>query len=400
MTQTDEHAVKPPEHIGAVVNLSLKYGNTRHEHSGGFLVERETHMTRLTVGKVAGNRRHTKAELTRCMLIMRHKLDQATRAWLQWLARWRRDLKVQTGARTGGDGAHLPRRRLSNTDLGLADTVRLFVGRYGVANQTTDLELLGALHLECRIKAHTQVAVLVLFENLVEALLENTHLEAVDQQLMTVRHITQRVHFEQTNLVETARKHIDHMAIVCASTTEVLVELHGALKVLDIVLLNVVMRANPLTQLGRHDLARALRTRATAEQHHTRTRVLERALKQADGHTQCRTCAALRSLVIRHGPWVTLQLLKNARELVLALRHRQHEARRTDLATCRRTRLRGWTAWRCRTSQVGRWARAGREAQHVLNLLGRVVLRATEHIALGTAFVAKLVHLHDCAKGH
>ena len=153
-------------------------------------------MTRLTIGKVAGNRRHTKAELTRCMLVMRHKLDQATRAWLQRLASWRRDLKVQTSARTGRDGAHLPRRRLSNTNFCLADTVRLFVGRYGVANQTTDLELLGALHLECRIKAHAQVIVLVLFENLVEALLENTHLEAVDQQLMTVRHVAQRMHFE------------------------------------------------------------------------------------------------------------------------------------------------------------------------------------------------------------
>ena len=69
------------------------------------------------------------------------------------------------------------------------------------------------------------------------------------------------------------------MAVVGAPTTEVLVEPHCALEVLDIVLLNVVVRANPLTQLGRHHLAGALRTRATAEQHHARTRVLERALK-------------------------------------------------------------------------------------------------------------------------
>jgi len=261
-----------------------------------------------------------------------------------------------------------------------------------VADEAAHLELLRALHLERGVEAHLQVPMLVLVKDLLEALLEDTHLEAVDEQLVPVRDIAQRMHLEQADLVQAARKHVNRMPIRGSAAAQVLVEAHRALKELDVVLLDVVVRANSLAQLGRDDLSGALRAGPTAEEHHARARVLERTLKQADCDAERSARAALRALVVRHGPRVALQLLEDARQLVLALRHRKQEARRADLAARCRARLRWAAAWRR--------PRAGREAQHVLDTLGRVVLRAAEYKALGAVLVAQFVHLNDRSKRH
>ena len=39
LAQPDKHPVQPPQHVRAVVDLSLKYCNTGHEHGSRFLVE-------------------------------------------------------------------------------------------------------------------------------------------------------------------------------------------------------------------------------------------------------------------------------------------------------------------------------------------------------------------------
>jgi len=127
LAQADQHAVEPAQHVGTVVDLRLEHGNTRHEHSCGFLVEREANVTRLAVRKVARNRRHTQAELTRCVLVVRHKLDQPPRARLQWLASRRRHLEVHARTRARRHRAHLPRGRLADANLRLAHARRLFV---------------------------------------------------------------------------------------------------------------------------------------------------------------------------------------------------------------------------------------------------------------------------------
>jgi hypothetical protein len=50
--------------------------------------------------------------------------------------------------------------------------------------------------------------------------------------------------------------------------------------------------------------------------------VLERGFEQPDSNTESNTCASQGTLIIRHGPRVTLQLLKHIRDLELGLLNR------------------------------------------------------------------------------
>ena len=63
-----------------------------------------------------------------------------------------------------------------------------------MADKAADFELFGALDLQCRIKAHQKIAILVLLEDLVEALLKDPHLETVDQELVAIGDVAQRMH--------------------------------------------------------------------------------------------------------------------------------------------------------------------------------------------------------------
>ena len=392
LAEPDEHAVEPAEHVGAVVDLGLEDGDAGHEHRGGLLVEGEWDLAGAGLGKVARHRGHPQAVLAGGVLVVRYELDQAAAAGRERLPGGGDHLKVHRGAGARGDGAEAPGGRVPDADLGLAHARRLLVGRDGVADEPAHLELLGALHVERGIEAHLQVALLVLVKDLVEALLEDAHLEAVHQQLVPVGQVAQRVHLEQADLVQAARVHVDRVPVVRRAPRDGLVVPARAPEEAHIVLLNVVVRPDALPQLGGDHLAGPLGGRPATEEHDPRARVLVRGLQQAHRHAERRAGAPLRTLVARHGPRVPLQLLEDPGELVLALRHGQQEARDAQLRGARGAR-RARPAGRARCG-----ARAGREPEHVLDVLGRVVLTAAEHVALRAVLVPELVHLDHGAE--
>lgn len=111
------------------------------------------------------------------------------------------------------------------------------------------------------------------------------------------------------------------------------------------------------------------------------TRNAQTHLQQSNSNVQCSSSAPQRSFVVRDGPGVPLEALEDGRQLELALLNRHEEPARSK--ALRRQRL------------TGTWDRSvGRvEAEHVGDLLGRVVLGASEDVRLGARGVAELVHL-------
>lgn len=128
------------------------------------------------------------------------------------------------------------------------------------------------------------------------------------------------------------------------------------------------MRTNRLLQLGRNDVAGALSSRTANEVHDSTTGILEGRLQQSNCDTQSDTCAAKGTLVVCHGPWITLQLLNDIGDLELSLLDGQEEAggggKRGPL-------------WLLR---MHTGANAGTKTQHLLHLLGSVVLVTSEYI--------------------
>jgi hypothetical protein len=78
---------------------------------------------------------------------VRHKLDQAGLVRSDRLARGRDDLEVRRERGLRREGADLPSGRLADTDLGLADALRLLVGGDDVADDSGDFELFRRLSL-------------------------------------------------------------------------------------------------------------------------------------------------------------------------------------------------------------------------------------------------------------
>lgn len=393
LAEPDEHTVEPAKDVWAVVDLGLENGDSGHEHGSGFLIKRGGNLTRASLGKVARNGGDTKSVLTRGVLVVRDKLDETSRARLHGLS-WRRDhLKVDTCRSAWCERAQLPCRGLTDTDLGLADTAGLLVGRDGMPDETRHLELLGALDVEGGIEAHLEVSLVVLDKDAVETLLKDTHLETISEDHVTVGQVGETLHLEQADLVETTGKDVDGVTVACSALGHGLVELDGTLVVLGVVLVNVVVRSDALTELGGDDHTGAFGGRTTAEEHDASTSVGESGLEHADGDAEGDTGAALATLVVGDGPGVLLEVLEDLGELELALRDGEEEAGSTHL--CGSV---GWTRSLRGASGSTRSARthgtsARVETKHVLDGLGSILLGAAEDVALGASLVAELVNL-------
>lgn len=237
----------------------------------------------------------------------------------------------------------------------------------------------------------------VLVKHTDKRLLELRGCEAIRKKHVTTGIVGQVLHFQKTNLIETPSEDIDNVTIVRGALGEVFVELNGLaraqrpidqqsyfnslLEILDIVPVNIMMRADRFLQLGGNNIARTFGGCTTGEGHDTGTGVLEGGFQQANCNAQSNTSATKGSLVVCHGPGITLHLLEDVGDLELGLLHRQEEPRswtkrRTGGLLLRETR-----------------ANAGSKAEHLLDLLGGVVFVALEHIGLGAFGVAELMNL-------
>lgn len=324
------------------------------------------------------------------MLVVGDKLNQTSRAWLHGLTCWRHHLKVDACRSTRCERTEFPCRSASDTDLSLADTARLLVGRDSVTDETRYLELFSALDVKGSVEAHLQVALVVLLEDAMETLLENTHLETIGKDHVAIGHVAETLHLEQTNLVETTGKYINGVTVARSTLGHGLVELDGTLVVLGVVLVNVVVRSDALTELGGDDHTGTFGGRTTAEEHDAGTGVGEGSLEHADGDAEGDTSATLATLVVSDGPGVLLKLLEDLRQLELALRDREEEARGTHLGSSV-----GWARSLRRATGSARadGTSAGVETKHVLDGFGGVLLGAAEDVALRTGIVAKLMDL-------
>lgn len=149
-----------------------------------------------------------------------------------------------------------------------------------------------------------------------------------------------------------------------------------------------MVRSNGFLQFRANNVARAFSRSTTSEQHNTTTSILEGRLEQAHRNAESDTGTPKRTLVIRNGEWVTLELLEDVGNLEFGLLDRKEESRR---CTERRTsRLRG---------HVGAHSR-GSQTEHLLDLLCRIVFASPEHIGFGTFGVTKFVDLRLTPSQH
>lgn len=138
LAQPNKHPIKPAQDIRPIVNLGLKDGNTRHEDGSRLLIERICDFWAGAFSPVASNCGNPQPELAARMLIVSDKLNEATRARLNWLRVLTDNLKVDGGGSFGSNGAHFPLRGLANTNFCLADGGRFFISRNGRADQAAD----------------------------------------------------------------------------------------------------------------------------------------------------------------------------------------------------------------------------------------------------------------------
>lgn len=227
--ETDEHAVDPAEDIWAVVDLGLEDCDAGHEDGCSFLVERVGEGEVASwAAQVTSNCRYPKVELAGRVLVVCEELDESLLlSWLLVLCRTRLvgNLEIHSNAGRWLHTAKLPRASVANTALRLSNRRRLFVQRNGVSNQTSNLELLGGENLQRGIEAHEEIVVGILVENFDKTLPKHGRRKAVGQNHMAASVVGQRLHFQKTDLVETAGKNVDNVAIVGGALRKVLVKL-------------------------------------------------------------------------------------------------------------------------------------------------------------------------------
>lgn len=97
-----------------------------------------------------------------------------------------------------------------------------------IRTETTKREKMGGttnLNIKGSVEPHFQMTLLVLFENSLERLLEDTHVERIGEDHVAVRKVRERLHLQQTDLVETSREYINRVAILRRTSSKRLVEL-------------------------------------------------------------------------------------------------------------------------------------------------------------------------------
>jgi len=152
---------------------------------------------------------------------------------------------------------------------------------------------------------------------------------------------------------------------------------------------DIMMTPNGLPQFIGDDHAWPFGAWATREQHYPRAGIRERCLEKADGNTEGHTRTPQRSLVVRDRPWIPLESLQNGGKRKLDLRDWEQEPGGTVHL------LLSW--WHSRAGRSDGSAAPGK-AEHVRDLLRRVLFRATEYVGFAAVFVAEFVKGCHCAE--
>jgi hypothetical protein len=145
LTQTNQHPIQPPKHIGGIINLGLEDCDSGHQDCCCFLVEGlgDSRVTAFVERSSEGG--DSESELTGGVLVVGYKLDQAGLVGLKGLTGRCHYFKVGGERCFRGKGTDLPGGGLTNTDLGLANAGGFLVGRDDVADDSGYLELFCSL---------------------------------------------------------------------------------------------------------------------------------------------------------------------------------------------------------------------------------------------------------------
>ena len=100
-------------------------------------------------------------------------------------------------------------------------------GRHQPSNLVEGIAETTHLDVERRVEAHLEVTLLVLGEDALEALLEDRHGERIGEDHVAVREVAERLHLEESDLVEASSEDVDGMTVLRCSPCERLVELRS-----------------------------------------------------------------------------------------------------------------------------------------------------------------------------
>lgn len=153
-------------------------------------------------------------------------------------------------------------------------------------------------------KTPTALAVLVRIhlEHMAERAAEHGLAEEVAEQAQSAGGFDAGPHFEESDLVETAREQIHGLVVLAASLRDAFVELLRLLEVGRLVVLDIHVSADGFFQTGPHDAPGTRRARTAHEEHHVRRRLRTRDLQQRRRHGQSTARAALRAVLRAHRP--------------------------------------------------------------------------------------------------
>mmetsp|Transcript_36851 Transcript_36851/g.85109 ORF Transcript_36851/g.85109 Transcript_36851/m.85109 type:complete len:626 (+) Transcript_36851:273-2150(+) len=393
--QPDERPVYPSQNVGHLLRLGAVRRDARHEHCRGLLVEAPGDgrgIVRVAVPRPT-QRRGAQPRAAIRMLVLRHELDVPPLVRRQRVRVAVGDLEVNGERGRRVDAAHAPGRRTACADLSFGDVGAHLLERGARPDRARDFELARCRHVDLGGEAHLQVAAVArrvvrkAAEHAAQGLLEDGLAERVGQHDEPARLFAAGLHLEQADLVERASEDVNHVTRRHGALRQRLVELLRRLHVRRVVLLDVGVRADGLGLGPADDHARARRRRPADEGHDSSALPRVGRLEQADGHAERHAAAPLGALVRRHRPRVALQVLEDRLQREATLGDRQEEAAHRRLP---RARLRLLLC----LLRLHAPAAGGQDAEQVLHLLCRVLLRAAEDVRLRALSEPELVH-HD-----
>ena len=157
--------------------------------------------------------------------------------------------------------------------------------------------------------------------------------------------------------------------------------LRSALEMFDAIPLDVVVGSYGFLQLIANDHAGPFRGGSTREQHDACSSVWKCGLQQPYSNTERNASATESTLIIGNWPRVTCKSLQNARQLELALLHRQQEPRRAKRLL------------RHGLSRTGGSACLRTQTEHILNLFWLIFLASAEDVRFGAFRITKFMYL-------
>jgi hypothetical protein len=118
--------------------------------------------------EINGNEHTPKVILARRMLVISQELHHAfvlTRLELSWPATLASDLEIDAITSFRVDTTHLPGTGVTDTTLCFANGCGLLIQADGVANQSSNFQLLGCQNFERGVEAHKKIVVGVLIKH-------------------------------------------------------------------------------------------------------------------------------------------------------------------------------------------------------------------------------------------